>query len=220
MTAYPELKSLEVLGDAGRLSTALPPIRRRILENLDAPESASGLARRLGLPRQRVNYHVRELERAGLIECVERNRRRGCIERKLRVAARAFVISPLVLGRLNADPETVRDRFSSTYLIAAASRIIGDVGMLRERADAAGKRLTTLTMETEVSIASPADLSAFTAELAATIEKLATMYHRPGRPGSRPHRFMVAGHPVITKTPSEAAAEARRRHGRGKKEDR
>ena len=61
----------------------LRPMRRLVLEHLKEPESAAGLARRLDIPRQRLNYHLRELEKQGLVECVEERRRaaRGEIPR-------------------------------------------------------------------------------------------------------------------------------------------
>ena len=82
------------------MAAVLPALRRRILECLGEPDSATGLAKRLGLPRQKVNYHLRELEKAGLAECVEKRQRRGCIERRLRATARGYVVSPAFLGEL------------------------------------------------------------------------------------------------------------------------
>src|SRR4051812_16248815 len=67
---------------------ALSPFRLGLLKGLQQPESASGLARRLGLPRQQINYHLRELERAGFIELSEARQRRGCIERIMRLTSR------------------------------------------------------------------------------------------------------------------------------------
>jgi DNA-binding transcriptional ArsR family regulator len=154
-------------------------LRRRILDSLDEPDSATGLGRRLGVPRQKVNYHLRELERAGLVELAEERRRRGFVERRLRA------IAP--------------DRFSSAYLVALASRLAEDVTTLRERAAAAGKRLATLALEIEVRFASPADLRAFSEELAAEIARLAAKYDRPDLPGSRAHRVVAAAHSAITK---------------------
>ena len=53
------------------------------------PASATEVAARLGESRQRVNYHVRALERGGLVELVEERARRGCTERVVRATADA-----------------------------------------------------------------------------------------------------------------------------------
>jgi len=42
----------------------LDPTRFAILEGLKAPGSAASVAAQLGAPRQRIWYHIRELERA------------------------------------------------------------------------------------------------------------------------------------------------------------
>ena len=62
--------------------------RLRLVRELVEPDSAAGLAKRLGLPRQRLNYHLRELEAAGLLELVEERRRGNCVERIVRAVAR------------------------------------------------------------------------------------------------------------------------------------
>jgi DNA-binding transcriptional ArsR family regulator len=197
--------AVQVLSDAGRVAKALPLVRRQMLHLLTEPDSAAGLARRLELPRQRVNYHLRELERAGLVELVDQRRRRGLMERRLRTSARAYLVDPALLGALGGEPATARDRFSSAHLVATAARLIGDVAILRERAETAGQRLATLTIETEVAFGSPRDLRAFATDLQSALVELAGRYHRPG---GRRHRFVVASHPVVTKTEEDAAVEA------------
>lgn len=203
-----ELPPLQILDDADNVAALLSsPLRRRLLELLTEPDSASGLARRLGLPRQKINYHLRELEREGLVELVATRRRRGCVERLLRSTARSFVLGSTVLGPLAADPEPLQDRYSSAYLIAMAARLIADVGRLRQRAARVDQRLATVALEAEIGFRSPADLKAFSEELAAEVARLAAKYDRPRRRGSRRYRFVMGAHPLVTKSESEAAAE-------------
>ena len=104
-------------------------------------------------------------------------------------------MSPALLGELAADPDAFADRFSSSYLIAMAGRLIRDVESMSRRAAHAGKRVATLTLETEVSFASAGDRSAFADELAQAVAALVTRYHRAA-PGSRAYRFVIGGHPV------------------------
>jgi AraC-like DNA-binding protein len=102
------------------------------------------------LPRQRLNYHLRQLEAEGLVELVEERKQRNCTERMVRAVARSYVIGPSALGGVAADPASVRDHASSAYLVAVAAEVIRDVASLRDRADRAGKRLATLALRTEV----------------------------------------------------------------------
>src|SRR6195256_6802367 len=127
----------------------------RLLREMHQPESATSLAPRLGLSRQALNYHLRELEREGFLELVEERPRRGCIERMLKVTSRAFVVSPALLGALSHDPDQARDRFSSAFLLATATRLIRDVAVLGQRARAVEQRLATFTMDNEGGLESP-----------------------------------------------------------------
>jgi DNA-binding transcriptional ArsR family regulator len=207
---------LDFIADPARAAALLDPLRLRLVEELREPDSASGLARKLGLPRQKLNYHLRELERAGYLEEVEQRRKGNCIERVLRARARTWVISPEVLGALGADPAAVQDRFSSAYLVAMCARAIRDTARLREGARRAGKRLATLTLEAEVRFASAADRAAFAEELAETIAHLAAKYHDEKAPAGRRFRFFVGGHPTVkpaARAEGEGIAEQRTKEG-------
>lgn len=208
-TAAPRPESLRVLEDPRRVRAALTPLRLRLLHELREPASASGLAGRLGTTRQRLAYHLRVLEDQGLVRLVEERRRRGCTERLLQTTARALVVDPEVLGALGTDADEIQDRFSSAYLVAAAARTLGDVAALREEARAAGKRLATITQETEVHFRSPAALRAFTEELAETVTRLVAKYDH-ATDGGRPHRLMMAIHPRrIGRGPSPDSGDER-----------
>ena len=179
------------------VAAMLHPLRMRMLETLREPLSASGLASKLGLSRQRVNYHLRELEKHSLVELVKERRKGNCTERILRTTARYYVISPETVGALAARPEEIQDRFSSAYLMALVSRVLQDLGILRSRAGAAHKRLATFSLQTEVRFASPEDRHAFSEELAEQVARLTTKYHDERARGGRRFRFFLGGYPGI-----------------------
>ncbi len=187
--------NLDVIDSAEQAHLVLDPVRRRILEQLREPGSSASVAAVLGLPRQRVNYHVRALETAGLLELIEERRKGNCTERVLRATARHYLVAPQALGALGVTASDVEDRFSSNYLLAAASQAIHDVTRLRAAADAAGKRLATLTLETEVRFANAADQRAFTEALADAVARLAARFHSPAASRGRTLRFVVGGYP-------------------------
>ena len=189
---------LDVIASAERAAALLDPLRRRLLEELREPDSAAGLARRLRLPRQKINYHVRELEKQRLVELVGRRRRGNCTARILRATAHAYVIGPTALGGLGASPAVVRDRFSAAYLVAVAARAVQDVGELGARAEKAGRRLSTLTLEAEVRFASAEARAGFAEELARAVVRLTDKYHDAKAPGGRAFRFVVAGYPATS----------------------
>ena len=192
--------ALEVIDDPVQAASVLNPIRLRLLNELVEPDSAAGLARRLRLPRQAITYHVRQLEADGLVSFIEERRRRNCVERVVQATARTYVISPSALGALAVDPEQIGDRFSSTYLIAVAARMIREVSTLRRLAEQADKRLATLTIQSEVRFATPADQHAFTYELADALDQLVTKYHREDAPEGPEFSFTLTGHPTVART--------------------
>lgn len=169
--------------------TPLSPLRQAVLEQLrETPGSATELASRLGESRQRINYHVRALERDGLAELVEERARRGCIERVVRATCHAVVVEPSVVGTL---PEE-QDRFAADTLLAGGARLVRDVAAARTAAAERGQRLLTFAVEAEVGFSRPADLERFADALAERIADLAAEFG----PGQRRYRILIGGHPV------------------------
>ena len=117
---------VDVIEEPKRAQVMLHSARLELLENLGEPSSAAALARRLGLPRQRVNYHLRELEAQRLIELVEEHRKGSCVERVYQRTGQSYAISTAALGRLGTMPDDICDRFSSAYQIALASQANGE----------------------------------------------------------------------------------------------
>lgn len=181
----------------GSATALLNPLRRRILEALREPDSASGLGRRLGLPRQKLNYHLRELEKASLVEMVEERRKGNCTERILRSRADYYVIDPSALGSLSADPAAIGDRFSIPYLVAVAARAIQDLAVLSQRARKLGRSIATLSLDTEIRFASAAERNAFAGELATEVARLVEKYHRADAPEGRTFRLFAGVHPRV-----------------------
>jgi DNA-binding transcriptional ArsR family regulator len=190
------VREVEVIDDPAAAVAALEPVRARLLAELARPGSASTLAGRVGLTRQRVNYHLRTLEAHGLVTLLREQRRRGLTERVVQASASAYIVSPGALGQAAAAPERAADRLSASYLVALAARVVREVGDLLRGADRAGKRLATLSLETQVSFRSAADRAKFTRELSEAVSGLVALYHDAGAPGSRAYRLIVVAHPV------------------------
>ncbi len=187
---------LEVIDRPEAAAATLDPVRSRILAALATPGSAASLAGRVGLTRQKVNYHLRVLEKHRLVEPVEERQWGGLKERMMVATAASYVVSPAALGAIGADPARSSDRLSASYLIALAARTVREVGDLWRRARKHDKRLATLSFDTIIRFKSPADRAAFTSELTSAIASLAARYHDEGTPGARPHRLVVASYPA------------------------
>lgn len=191
---------------AEHLRGGISPMRRSILELLQEPGSAATVAAQLGVTRQRVAYHVRELEQAGLVQMVEERTRRGCVERIVKVTPGAVVVGTDVIGAdVTGDAQAARtashDRYAADTLLALSARTVSDVAQLGERARARGRRLVTFAIEADVGFSQPADIERFTSRLAEAVTRLVAEFDT----GQREHRFRVVagGYPQ----PSGSAQE-------------
>jgi DNA-binding transcriptional ArsR family regulator len=198
-----------VIQDPAAAEVSLDPIRARLLAELAEPASATMLAARVGLPRQRVNYHLRSLEQHGLVELVEERRKGNCTERLLRATAASYVISPAALDAVAPDPARSPDRLSARWLLAVASRLVRETGELITGAAKARKPLATFAIDGEVRFASAADRAAFAQELTSAVTALVSKYHDETAAGGREHRVIVAVHPSVkaqtVETPTKEA---------------
>ncbi len=192
------MHDVAVIDNPAAAEASLDPIRARLLAELAEPGSASTLATRVGLTRQKANYHLRTLERHGLVELVEERRRGNCTERVLQATAASYVISPTALATVAPDPSREPDQRSARWLLAVAGRLVGEVGELITGASAAGKPLATLGIDSEVRFASAKNRAAFAVELANAVNGLVAKYHHETSAGGRTHRLVVALHPTVT----------------------
>lgn len=185
-----------VIEDPAVAEVSLDPVRARLLAELVEPGSATMLAARVGLPRQKVNYHLKTLERHGLLNLVEERRKGNCTERVLQASALSYVISPTALAALAPDPARSPDQLSARWLLAVAARLVREVGELITSAARARKRVATFALDGEVRFASAADRAAFATELTNAITTLVGKYHDETAEGGRPHRVVLAVHPT------------------------
>jgi DNA-binding transcriptional ArsR family regulator len=189
-------QSLQVVQDPEQAELVMHPTRRRLLSLLAEPNSAAGVAEQLGMPRQKVNYHVRELEEAGLAELVEERKKGNCVERVVQASAASYVIGPQSLGPLASSPEKVNDRYSLEYLIAVGERLIGELAALLPQAREGPGAVPTLSVETRVAFQSVEERAAFARDLTNEIARLISRYHREDAPSGEAFRLILAVHPA------------------------
>jgi DNA-binding transcriptional ArsR family regulator len=191
---------VEVIDDPAAATVALEPVRARLLSELAQPASAAALAARLGVPRQKVNYHLRALEAHGLVRVAQTRRWGGLTERLLVATAASYVVSPSALGPAASDPARAADRLSASYLIALAARAVREVSALWRRSRETDRRLPTLSMDTEIRFRSPAERAAFSRELTEAVTRLVGRYHDESAPAGRLHRLVILAHPLPNET--------------------
>jgi DNA-binding transcriptional ArsR family regulator len=192
-----------VIADPVAAEISLDPVRARLLAALAEPGSAASLAAAAGLSRQQANYHLRALERHGLVELVEERRKGNCTERILQATAASYVISPSALAQVAPDPDRAPDQASARWMLALAARLVREVGDLIARSSAARKPVATFAIDTEIRFADAKDRAAFARELGDAVQDLVAKYHDQHAEGGREHRLVAALHPSITDPPTK-----------------
>lgn len=199
---------LALVSDGESAAALLHPTRLRILRALAEPDSAAGLARRLDEPRQRLGHHLRALEAVGLVELVGERRKGNMTERVLRASARAYVVDPEVLAPVAADPGGIgrgRPELATSYLVAVLSRGVRELARLRRLASGAGRRLPVLTLDTEVTFATPEAQAAFARDLSDAVSAAVARHHDGRSSGGRTFRLVVASYPMPPDPPDPSA---------------
>jgi DNA-binding transcriptional ArsR family regulator len=197
-----------------RAAALLHPLRLRILGALREPDSAAGLARRLRLPRQKVNYHVRELARAHFLERAGQRRRRNMVERRFRATAQGYILSPELLGRLGLPQAHAEDAFSAATLLGLMALGQSELGRASRDAAEQNKRLSTLSVSSELRFESAEQRARFAVELRRAIVDVIGRHASPytlegGEAGAgRPYRLVLGCYPIPPKKEERSGGNA------------
>jgi len=184
--------TVRILNDPETLSLLGHPIRVRILDALREPGSAATLARQLGQPRQKLNYHLKELLAADLIEPVGERRVGNFVESLYRAVARTFLVSPEVAW---ADPRraaTLAQQHSLQTLVLLGQRLQRDAALLLDRAAFDGEQIASASVLAEARFVSEADREAFLDEYLRTLAGLLEKY---GNKEGAAYRVVLAAYP-------------------------
>jgi hypothetical protein len=190
-----------VIRDAPKAGVLLKPLRREILARAQTPVSAAGIAAAMKKPRQVINYHVRELARAGFLRRAGRVQKRGLIEQRYVVSAKAYVLAPELLGALDATAgeAATTDTASAAYLLMLATRLQHELSESWRKAEASGAALPLFSLDTEFGFASAADRARFAHALSNAITKVVADHTvAPSRAGDARYRLILGCYPHDT----------------------
>lgn len=185
-----------VIREAPKAGALLKPLRREILAHARTPVSAAGIAAVMKRPRQVINYHVRELARAGFLKRAGRVRKRGLYEQRYVVSAQAFVLAPEMLGVMDATAApAAADKGSASYLLMLATRLQKELSESWRKADAGGTPLPLLSLDSEFGFASPSDRARFATALTHAMTRIVAEHTVPGRGCDGRYRLVIGCYP-------------------------
>jgi hypothetical protein len=190
--------SVEAIGEGRRAALLMHPLRLRVLEAARAPISAADIGRVLRLPRQRVNYHVRALARAGFLRRAGQRRKRNLVEKRYVATAEAYVLMPELLGALAPDPAAAGDAVSAARLLGLMAAAQAAVARAQSEASARGQRLSTLSLDAEFRFESAEQRAAFAEALRGAVTDVVGRLTSPGVGVGKRYRLIVGCYPVGT----------------------
>jgi DNA-binding transcriptional ArsR family regulator len=156
--------------------TLLSPRRIELLRRLDEPRTCPELGEFFGETPQKIYYHVKALERAGLVEKVAERRVRGVVEGSYQAVARSYWLAPQLVGQLG-DRRAARDGASLANLLALAAEVQDDVGRLARRA---GRETPSLGLAAQIQLPDGERRAAFLRDVQRLVTDLARTYGATG----------------------------------------
>lgn len=202
MRSSAALAAVEPVEQPAKAELLLHPLRQRILSEAREPSTAAEIARRVGLPPQKVNYHVRTLADAGFLRPAGEGRKRNLIEKPYRASARSYLLLPRVLGEMSPRTVSEADRFSATYLMHLSALLQEELAVWLDPDASGADDLPTLSLEAELRFDSAEQRAAFAEALQAAVTEVIALHSAPSRdeegrsrPG-RAYRLVVGCYPV------------------------
>lgn len=150
----------------------LTPLRIELMKLLAEPRTCPELADQLGGTPQKIYYHVKELEKAGLVEKIAERRIRGVVEGSYQARARSYWLAPQLVGQIG-DRRTARDQASLRHLLTLVEEVQDDIGHL---AHAVGRDIPSVGLAAQIHLPDGARRAAFLRDLQRLVTDLARDY--------------------------------------------
>jgi DNA-binding transcriptional ArsR family regulator len=160
--------------DIEQAMTLLKPLRLEILRRLDSPRTCPELAAEFEESAQKIYYHVKALQEAGLVDRVAEKRVRGTVEGYYQAKARSYWLAPKLVGAIGGAHHA-RDQASLRVLLQLAEDVIEDTGKLGSVSEA-GQQVPSLSLSAQIHLADSAQRAEFLQELQTTFQVLALKY--------------------------------------------
>ncbi|MBB6731639.1 ArsR/SmtB family transcription factor [Cohnella zeiphila] len=193
--AKPETADVYRLEMPEQALALLNPMRADILRLLAEPASASEVGRRMGEAPQKINYHLKSLEKVGLVRRDGTRQVKNLVEVLYRAVARTFVI-PDSFGWSEELTGRMKDEGALRQLINAAERIRTDAMKLMEVSENRGE-VPSAVLETELSLPDEATRERFLQDYAEAVKGVVRKYRAEGAADGESFRAVLAVYPQM-----------------------
>src|SRR5215475_12023803 len=163
------MQDMLYIEELGQASVLLKPRRLEILQRLGEPRSCVELAEMLQDTPQKIYYHIKALEQAGLIEKVSERRVRAIVQGFYRAKARSYWLAPSLVGHVGVG-HRVQEQASLGFLLGLAEQLQTEVGHL---AQTEAPEIPSLGLAAQIELRDEEQRGAFMHDLQESIQALA-----------------------------------------------
>lgn len=163
-----------VVDNPEQAKALLNPLRGEILAQLNEPASATEVSKAINETPQRVNYHLKSLQKVGLVKQVGTRNVRNLVEVLYQSIAKTFIMSES-LGWSDEIVRRLKDQSSLAHLVTVSERIRKDALTLLEQSDN-NMEIPSASLQTKVVLPKKEDRNQFLNEYVDLVKKLAEKY--------------------------------------------
>lgn len=191
------MKEVQSIDTLERAQALLHPLRVRLLALAAEPVSAVELARELGETPQKINYHLKELEKAGLLKKVREEKVRNLTKAYYQVQARSLLFSPGFVAERGADARVARDQVSLHNLLGLSHELERDVIGLLNRSKSEGMAAASLGAKAELAFPDGEARRGFLEAYVSMLDELVRRFGaREGSPANERYTALLAVYPT------------------------
>src|SRR6476659_6184947 len=147
--------------DVDQAAALLKPQRIELLKLMDRPRTCLELGKSLGESPQKIYYHIKALQNAGLVEQVGERRVRGTVEGSYQARARSYWLASDLVGQIGGAA-IAQDQASLRHLLALTEEMRGDIGHLAQQV---GRAIPSLSLSLHVELADESRRADFMADV-------------------------------------------------------
>lgn len=170
----------------------LHPVRSEIIRLLKEPRSATELSKVMNDSAQKVNYHLKTLEKVGLVMRAGTRNVRNLVEVLYRSAGRTFLLSDS-LGLSQETIQKLKDQTALAHVLSLTEKIKRDAVSLMEEAEC--EEIPSAVMEMELSLLGEEERQAFLQDYADMLSELIKKHHDPKHGNSKTFHVSMAMYP-------------------------
>jgi DNA-binding transcriptional ArsR family regulator len=158
--------------DVDQAAALLKPQRIEMLKLMDHPRTCLELGKIFGETPQKINYHIKALQNAGLVEQVGERRVRGTVEGSYQARARSYWLASDLVGQIGGAAIAL-DQASLRHLLSLTEEMRGDIGHLAQQV---GREIPSLGLSLHVELDDESRRADFMADVQKMAQILAHKY--------------------------------------------